>query len=137
MTTRLQVVQQARTWIGTPYDHQGREKGVRVDCAGLILEVCRELHLTDLEHTQYGRFPDGNMDLLCDKYMDRIQPVHAEAGDILLFAFEHWNAHMAFLTERDTMIHAWMRSRKVVEHTVDKKWRSQIQAAYHIPGVEW
>ena len=137
MTTRAEVVAKAREWLDTPYDHQGRQKGQRVDCVGLILGVCTELGLTTLEHTSYDRRPDGNMDRLCDKYMDRIPLVHAEAGDVLLFAFESRNAHMAFMTSADSIIHAYLLRRKVVEHSIDTEWRRQVTAAYHIPGVEW
>ena len=35
----LEAVQEALTWLGTPYHHQGRVKGVGVDCGTLICEV--------------------------------------------------------------------------------------------------
>ncbi len=35
----LEAVQEALTWLGTPYHHQGRIKGVGVDCGTLICEV--------------------------------------------------------------------------------------------------
>lgn len=35
----LQAVAEAITWLGTPYHHQGRVKGVGVDCGTLLCEV--------------------------------------------------------------------------------------------------
>jgi cell wall-associated NlpC family hydrolase len=36
---RAQVVQEALTWLGTPYHHHARVKGVGVDCAQLLCAV--------------------------------------------------------------------------------------------------
>jgi cell wall-associated NlpC family hydrolase len=33
------VVEEARQWIGTPYHHHGRLKGIGVDCANLLCAV--------------------------------------------------------------------------------------------------
>jgi hypothetical protein len=35
-------IAQARTWIGTPFHHQGRLKGVGCDCLGLIVGVAED-----------------------------------------------------------------------------------------------
>ena len=43
MATGLDVVRMARTWLGTPYHHQGRVKGAGVDCGGLVIGVARFL----------------------------------------------------------------------------------------------
>lgn len=43
----LEAVAEAMTWLGTPYHHQGRVKGVGVDCATLLCEVYKEVGLMD------------------------------------------------------------------------------------------
>ena len=45
MITKEDVVREAKTWLGTPFHHQGRLKGVGVDCAGVIVCVAKELKL--------------------------------------------------------------------------------------------
>ena len=40
------VLTAARFWIGTPYRHQGRVRGVGCDCLGLVLGVWREVYGT-------------------------------------------------------------------------------------------
>jgi hypothetical protein len=61
MTTRAQVATQARAWIGTPFAHQHRARGVGVDCVGLVIGVARELGLVPscFDVTGYGSVPDG------------------------------------------------------------------------------
>lgn len=35
MSKNLEAVTEALTWLGTPYHHQGRIKGVGVDCRSI------------------------------------------------------------------------------------------------------
>lgn len=44
MSINDDVLAVARTWIGTPYRHQGSMKGVGCDCLGLISGIWRELY---------------------------------------------------------------------------------------------
>lgn len=39
-----EVIAEARGWIGTPYRHQGRRKGVGCDCLGLLIGVWRAVY---------------------------------------------------------------------------------------------
>lgn len=133
--SRDQFVAEARTWLGTRWQHQGRLKGVGVDCVGLVLETARALGLTDAEYLDYPRRPDATLAPKCDEHMERIPPHLALPGDVLLFAWRGSPIHMAVVSGPDTIIHAFAASRAVVEHSVDAKWRAQVWAAYHMPGV--
>jgi cell wall-associated NlpC family hydrolase len=53
-----EIVAAARSWLGTPWRHQGRLKGIAVDCGGLIIGVGRELRLLDFGTRAYGRIPN-------------------------------------------------------------------------------
>ena len=65
-----EILAAARTWLGTPWRHQGRLKGVAVDCGGLILGVGRELGLLDFDTRAYGRIPDGQqLRALCEQHL--------------------------------------------------------------------
>lgn len=44
MSINIDVLAIARTWVGTPYRHQGAVKGVGCDCLGLIRGIWRELY---------------------------------------------------------------------------------------------
>lgn len=88
--TRLEVVAAARTWLGTPYEHQHRMKGHGVDCAGLVIGVARELGLvaTDFDINGYARVPDGKSLIeFCDRFMDRIPMALLLPGHVLVYQF--------------------------------------------------
>jgi len=39
MVTRAEIIAEARTWLKTPWRHQGRLKGIACDCVGHIVCV--------------------------------------------------------------------------------------------------
>jgi hypothetical protein len=143
--TPEEIIVQARTWLGTPFHHQGRVKHVGVDCIGLIVCVIDELGLSDkngqclsnYDATGYSRTPDGFT--LKNKLDTHLQPVPIEEiapGDILLFRFHKNPQHVAFVTDRNdgdfSILHCYSTSNYVVEHRLDDKWKKLIVAAYRI-----
>ena len=128
------IVAAARGWLGTPWRHQGRLKGVAVDCAGLVVGVGRELGLLAFDTRAYGRIPDGQrLRALCDQHL-RPKPVAEVApGDVLLLRFTRHPQHLALAGDRGTpfsLIHAYAEAGACVEHGADAKWLRRIVAAY-------
>lgn len=140
MVTRQDIVDEARKWIGTPWQHQARVKDVGVDCAGLCIGVGRELGLLTLDQDVqgYGREPDGSLLKVADTFANRVgDPL---PGDVVVIAFEGRPMHFGILATTqdgaDSLIHAYARMRKVIEHSLDDQWRARIVAAYRFTGVE-
>ena len=52
-----EAVAEAMTWLGTPYHHQGRVKGIGIDCATLLCEVYEVVGLID--HLNPRPYPCG------------------------------------------------------------------------------
>lgn len=137
MPTRTEIVTCARKWIGTKYRHEGRLRGVACDCAGLILEVARELNLTDASIQGYGRIP-GDVEAYCDRYMIRLTTNEVvRPGDVYLLRLSQSGEprHLAFASDIG-MIHSWAAARRVCEHRIDSEWAGCIVRTYKIPGVE-
>jgi cell wall-associated NlpC family hydrolase len=133
MTTRADIVAEARKYLGTRWLHQGRASN-GMDCLGLCLCVAHNLKLSDFESTDYGRIPLGDkMRAVMDEHMDRV--VLYQPGDVLLMRFETDPQHLAIVTDYG-MIHAYAQARKVVEHVLSDTWKSRIVAAYSFRGLE-
>lgn len=141
---RSEVVSQARTWLDTPYHHQGRKKGVAVDCIGLVWGVSAELGYAPEIPANYAKSPNPRLLLdCCDRLLVKSDHV-AETlvpGDIMVMwgMTLHEAQHFAFVGnvgERLTMIHAFSKSKKVVEHGIDPFWLGRLVAVYHLPGLE-
>ncbi len=144
MTTRGDVVTEARSWIGTRWLHQAALKGVGCDCIGLVAGVARELGIAeaalffaDPAMRSYGRAPEPRLIAACDALLDPIDFGHAEPGDVLVLKFEAEPQHFGILSGIDPpyMIHALANARKVTEHRIDKVWRSRIVRVYRFRGV--
>lgn len=135
MATRRQIIAEARTWLGTPFHHQGRLKGVGVDCAGVVIGVAKVLNIVDVDITGYSRLPSG--DLLkkhLRENMIEIDIADAKAGDVLLFSFDRDPQHVAFLTDVG-ILHAYMQVKKCIEHSFDDVWKSRVRGAFKFKGV--
>ena len=138
------IVAEAREWIGTPWQHQQRLKGVATDCIGLVGGVALELGIEgakewsedpDLHH--YGPTPDPHLLLAgCDRFLDRIEIDDALPGDVLIMAFRRDPQHFAIVSRLDPiyLIHAYSSVGRVVENGV-KIARARILRAYKYRGV--
>jgi NlpC/P60 family putative phage cell wall peptidase len=134
--TRADIISEAKTWIGTPFKHQGRIKGVGVDCAGLVIGIAHVLQISTFDCTTYSHMPDGVTlrrllgQHLRPKFVSGVHP-----GDILLLRFDAEPQHLAILSDHG-IIHAYAQVRRCCEHRLDAVWRSRIVSAYVYPGIE-
>lgn len=133
------VVTEARSWVGTRWQHQGRSRE-GVDCAGLVIEVAKACRGSTFDITDYPRIAtDEQMVELCAQHLQRIRFAEIEAGDVLVFAFDR-QRHMAiaadYLYGGLSFIHAYsLAPRRVVEMRLDERWRSRLMAAFRFPGA--
>lgn len=144
MTTGADVVAEAREWIGTRWGHQGRLKGVRVDCIGLIGGVALAIDIegatewaSDPTMQQYGRIPDREFLYAgCERFLDRIPVADVRVGDVLVMAFEKDPQHFAIVSRIDPMylIHAYTSVRSVVENGAGI-WHAKVLRAYRFRGI--
>lgn len=150
MITRQEVVDEARSWLGTPWEHQQAVKGVGCDCIGFLAGVDMALGLpegkawlADLRYKGYGRTPKPDLLLeACSEYMDPIALDDAGLGDVLQLSYADRGVsqpmHFAIISCLDPrmMIHALAISpRRVVEHNIDQTWASRVLRAYRLRGV--
>lgn len=128
------IIQQAITWFNTPYQHQGRLKGIGVDCSGLIIGIAKEFNLLNRHDepiqdiTGYSRILKP--DFLEAALLEQFEPTqHPQPGDIILFRIKRTPQHLGLLTQ-DGFIHAHAEVGKVVETRWDAYWRERVIAYY-------
>lgn len=134
------IVAEARTWIGTPYRHQGSLKGVGCDCLGLVCGVWRALYGAEPEPLPpYA--PDwaeaGAGEALAEaarRHLIEIDPAAFSAGDVLLFRWRRGLAakHAAIATTPHRMVHAHDGA-AVAEVAVAPWWRRRLAYAFRFP----
>lgn len=141
MTTRADIVREARTWIGTRFHHQGRLKGVGCDCAGLVIGVANALGIADYqEPATYGRRPSGfDMQFECARNLD-LRPVgELRPGNVALMAFGDYPQHLAIVSDLEPgggLIHCYTQVRRCVEHHLTAEWKARIRTVYSYRGID-
>ena len=147
MTTRAQIVAEARTWLGTPYQHQGRLKGVACDCPAPLIGIGRLFGMVapDFDVTNYSRSPDGwSLEAHCDQWMTRIPRERMAPGDAILLRWGGDPQHLGIVGDYVhgglSIIHAFCDANgggKVIETCLNPvAYAHRFVAAYRLPGVE-
>lgn len=111
---RQWVVQEARTWLYTPYQHKGRIKKVGVDCGGILYETYYQI-LGPFKQFPNDYPPDWSVHRENEIYLDFIMPYVVEVprpavGGFSLFQIGRNFGHAGIYTDRNTYIHAWGRN---------------------------
>lgn len=108
----IDAVNEALTWLGTPYHHQGRVKGAGVDCGTLICEVFERVGLMDhLDPRPYP--PDWHLHQMGERYLQHVlsvcEPIdNPEPGDIVLYKFGKCVSHGAIVIDWPIVIHSYI-----------------------------
>ncbi|HTV87989.1 MAG TPA: hydrolase [Stellaceae bacterium] len=110
---RAAVVQEAMSWIGTPFHHAGRIKGRRggVDCLMLLAEVYERAAVSGHIVPPFY-VPDWHLHRDAERYMEGLlryaRPVAAaQPGDVALFRFGRTFSHGAIITAWPQLVHAY------------------------------
>lgn len=112
---RDRVLSAARAWLGTPWHHQGRIKGVGVDCAMLLAEVYHAAGLIPaIDPRPYPRdwhFHRDDERFLgwVERFADEVES--PEPGDVAVFRFGRCHAHGAIVVSWPMVIHAYVNDR--------------------------
>ena len=139
-TMRAWALESARSWLGTPYRHQGSAKGIGCDCLGLIRGIWREL--CGVEPEEPGAYsttwslrsgPDRLM-AAAERHLLPVDMSQALPGDVLLF---RWRSgapatHCAIVDESGRIIHAYQGA-SVVSTALPNSWRGRIAGAFRFP----
>ena len=96
---RKAIVEEAYTWLGTPYRYASQEKGRGADCSGMVMVVYE---------TVIGEKLPRNSAMQAD-YCKRLEPNEVSAGDLVFFATgkdASKISHVGIVVDNEYFIHA-------------------------------
>lgn len=133
--TPEQLIEEARSWVGVPFRHQGRNRA-GIDCVGLPIVVCQSLGIipAKFEITNYGRVPSGELEGRLLAHCRQIPA--AVPGCLIVIAWTRLAAHVGICTG-ETMIHAYESSGGVVEHGYRARWVRMTHSVWALPKVRY
>lgn len=141
--SRLQIIDTARSWIGTPYVHQASAKGAGCDCLGLIRGVWRGLYGGEPElpppYTPDWNERRGDEALLAAarRHMQERSSLSFDPGDMVIFriAADGPAKHCGIMSDPDHFIHAYA-GRAVIETGMNRWWRARLAGVFIYPGAQ-
>lgn len=127
-----QIVEKARTYLGTPWHHTGRKKEVGIDCVGLIVSVFSDLNLYHVDNVNYSMEDEyPSLISFVEKCCIPLENKQAlVAGDILVFRGKRLYNHVGFFAPNNSVIHTYASVNAVVEHDIDRFWSKNLQVVY-------
>ena len=136
-----QIITLARSWLGTPYQHQASLKGVGCDCLGLVrgvyAEICGRPAETPPPYSRDWAEAARRETMIeaAERHLIRIPIDDAQPGDVLIFRLRPgaMAKHAAIMTEPAKMIHA-MEGAPVCEVSITPWWRRRIAAVFRFPN---
>lgn len=131
---RSQFLEKTKEYLNTPFRHQGRIKGVGIDCVGVPIAVSKEFGISDIKYTNYKRLPDGNtLITMLGKYCDPVSSYDdIKLSDLLVFRIETEPQHVGVYAGNDTFIHSYYNAHKVLLSELDSYWKERIVAIFRI-----
>lgn len=132
------IVEAARSCIGSPFRHQGRIKGKALDCAGLAVTVAHDLGVEYADFQGYGREPfDGQLEKAMDAQPGLVRvadKTDLQVGDILLMRFSGNPQHVAIFTGQ-SIIHSYENVGMCCEHRLSSVWQARIVRVYRFKDL--
>jgi cell wall-associated NlpC family hydrolase len=133
---RAKFITAVRSYIDTPFHHQGRLPQVGLDCAGVIVCAARECGIAIDDQQGYARTPaNGMLEQAVIAHCDRIQLVEVVSGDIMLFRFLKEPQHLAVF-DSGMLIHAYSSVGKVVRNGFDEAWSKRLVSIHRLKGID-
>lgn len=136
MTTREDIVQEALSWIGTPFHDMAGIKGVGTDCLHLILRTFATCGIVEdfnplyspqwFQHQEDPLFIAGLQARGALKVVsvDKIRP-----ADIMMYKYGRHAAHGGIVVDANTIVHAYkpvghvcLGSRRELADKFDSAW---------------
>jgi len=140
--SRQAIIDEALSWVGTPYQHQCSTKYAGCDCLGLVRGIWRKFY--GYEPAALPPYtPDwaeaGENEILkaaCDRHLDPVALNAARPADILLFRMQAGvqAKHMAVLIEQNLIVHAYW-GRAVTRSFLAPFWQRRRAYAYSFPNL--
>ncbi|MCT4635194.1 MAG: hypothetical protein N4A31_02965 [Rickettsiales bacterium] len=136
-----EIIQEAHSWLGTRFKHQGRVKISSegkggCDCLGLIIGLGLKTkfgeNLKNYDQQVYPKLLTSDalleqLDLLLES-TDEVS-----LGNILLIRINNWPQHLAVVVETNPeiiIIHSYLQTRKVVKQRLPDLWKENIARIY-------
>jgi NlpC/P60 family putative phage cell wall peptidase len=129
------VFLEAKACLGTPYHHQGRKKGLGMDCVGLVIHLAQFTKTPFKDRLDYDRHA-SRLDLMDELGRWLIPVAEPQPGDVLVFWTRRpGRATHAGIKSAYGMIHTHASIGRVVENGLDAGWMRRLAGSFRFHNV--
>ena len=138
--------------MGTPFQHQGRLKGIACDCVGLPYMVAEELGLRSRDKKMIHKHENSNYESQptrplvhseCQRLLVEKPISEMKEGDVLTIKMPLLPCHVGIVSklyegtanECWGIIHGYAPVKKVVETVLDDQMLRRVHGAFSFSGV--
>lgn len=141
--SRADWVAHILTYEDVPFQHQGRNPAVGIDCPGPLILGARHFGIkpADFNVDGYLPQPDGSLQPILDEHLDRKPRAELALGDVVLNRFrlgkpQHIGIIVGEAFGQWIMLHASRRHGKAIRERIqyDRGFYQFVQG-YNVPGV--
>lgn len=139
--SRVEIVAQARGWIGTPYIHQGSTRGAGADCLGLVRGIWRDVLGAEPEapppYTPDWSEASGEERLWAAALRYLVAREGLAPGAVILFRMQRSAVakHLGIVSQtgaQPAFVHAYS-GHAVTESPLSQPWARRIVAVFDFP----
>lgn len=123
---RDRIIQEALSWLGTPYAHAQRCKGAGVDCGQILAAIFEAVGTIPAHNT--GAYPhDWHLHRGEERYLQQVERyAHKidgppEPGDIALYRWGRCISHGAIVIQWPVILHAYVGQGVILGDSVADK----------------
>lgn len=127
------IIEEARSWLNTPWIHNECQKGVGVDCVNFLFAVGKTFNYECANIPErYSRISQyAEIENYLNTYFIQVDKDDRQECDLLCFEYQGYRTHVAMVTDQG-MIHASLHRGKVVEHVIDAGWEQKLIGVWRI-----
>jgi cell wall-associated NlpC family hydrolase len=131
------IIEEADTWIGTPYKHYSGIKGVGADCGLFIMRVYANCGLIEYKQPEFyptdwaWHSPTGEWfkEIVLEN-CTKIEKEEVKTGDIILYKFGKTLSHGSLLMDNDMIIHSEIGIGVTVSNRFANTWSKREREYY-------
>ena len=131
--TQMKIVAAARLQIGLPCRMRRVSPSSLMGCEGIVLRVARDLGMDCPDSGGFSAVDHRYPTPILLRHFDPKSTADMKPGDLLVFRIGRAEHHFGIATEvfgQPAFVHAYDKTRRVVEVGLDRAWRRRLCGCY-------
>ncbi len=126
---RKKIVEEAMTWLGTPYKYAGSDKKDGTDCSGMVVRVYEDITGTKLPRNSKQQ----------SEFCDKLKKKEVKPGDLVFFATgkkEDVVSHVGIMIDDNQFVHSSSKKGVILSEMSTSYYQRTFIMYGRVPGMD-